>query len=148
MDDLDRAILNVIQSHFPLVPRPYAEVARQVGSSETEVMERVRKLKERGIIRRIGGNVSSASVGYTSTLCAARVEPERLEEFVAAVNRRPGVTHNYQRGNDRFNVWFTLIAPSAEDLDAELDSLRDETGVDIVSLPAEKTFKIAVDFPV
>ncbi len=147
MDDKDREILNIIQSHFPIEERPYAAVADMVGLSEAEVMERVRALKERDVIRRIGGNVSSRSVGYVSTLCTARVPEDKMEAFIEAVNSRPGVTHNYRRDND-FNLWFTFIAPSKEDLDAELAAIERETGVEVLSLPAVRTFKIQVDFPV
>ena len=147
LDDLDRAILNEIQSNFPLVPRPYAEMGKRVGASESEVLDRVRFMHEAGIIRRIGANFTSRKLGYTSTLCAARVPPENLEHFAEVVNRYPGVTHNYLRKH-RYNVWFTLIAESRERLAQILDEIRETSGVtEILSLPAEEVFKIKVDFP-
>ena len=147
LEDLDRAILNEIQSNFPLVPRPYAEMGKRVGASEGEVLERVRYLHEAGIIRRIGANFTSRKLGYTSTLCAARVPPQNLEHFAEVVNRYPGVTHNYLRKH-RYNVWFTLIAESRERLAQILDEIRETSGVaEILSLPAKEVFKIKVDFP-
>jgi DNA-binding Lrp family transcriptional regulator len=147
LEDLDRAILNEIQSHFPLVPRPYAEMAKRVGASEAEVLARVQALHDTGVIRRIGANFTSRKLGYTSTLCAARVPPAKLEHFAAVVNRYPGVTHNYLRKH-RFNVWFTLIAESAERLTEILEEIRKASGVEeILSLPAQEVFKIKVDFP-
>ena len=122
LDDLDRAILNEIQSHFPIDSRPYAEVGRRVGASEEEVLARVMAMAEAGIIRRLGANFTSRKLGYTSTLCAARVAPESLDHFVAVVNRYPGVTHNYLRRH-RYNVWFTLIAESAERLNRILEEI-------------------------
>ena len=148
MDKLDRDILNLIQSNFPLEARPYLAVAQEVGSTEEEVLARVGALKEKGVIRRIGGNVWAARVGYTSTLCAAKVEEEKLEEFTRTVNGLPGVTHNYRRDNDLLNVWFTLIAPSEEELSASLDFIEQETGIRPHSFPAKRTFKIKVDFEV
>ena len=115
LDDLDRAILNEIQSHFPIESRAYAEVGRRVGASEEEVLARVSAMTDAGVIRRIGANFTSRKLGYTSTLCAARVPEDRLDRFVAVVNRYPGVTHNYLRRH-RYNVWFTLIAESEERL--------------------------------
>ncbi|MEW6388028.1 MAG: AsnC family transcriptional regulator [Thermodesulfobacteriota bacterium] len=148
LDDLDRAILNEIQSHFPLVSRPYAEVGKRVGASEEEVLRRVQALANAGIIRRIGANFTSRKLGYTSTLCAARVPPEQLAQFVDVVNRYPGVTHNYLRRH-HYNVWFTLIAPSEERLHQVLAEISEATGVqEILSLPAQEVFKIKVDFPV
>jgi DNA-binding Lrp family transcriptional regulator len=147
LDDLDRAILNEIQSNFPLVPRPYAEMGRRVGAGEEEVLARVAAMHEAGIIRRIGANFTSRKLGYTSTLCAARVPPENLESFAAVVNRYPGVTHNYLRKH-RYNVWFTLIADSEARLAEILQEIREASGAtEILSLPAKEIFKIKVDFP-
>jgi DNA-binding Lrp family transcriptional regulator len=148
LDYLDKAILNEIQSHFPIESRPYAEMGRRVGASEEEVLKRVQAMFEAGVIRRIGANFTSRKLGYTSTLCAARVPPERLDDFVQAVNRYPGVTHNYLRRH-RYNVWFTLIAPSEARLTQILKEISRTTGIeDILSLPAQTTFKIKVDFPI
>ncbi len=147
LDELDRAILNEIQSHFPLVPRPYAEMGKRVGATEEEVLARVQALHDAGVIRRIGANFTSRKLGYTSTLCAARVPPENLEQFATIVNRFPGVTHNYLRKH-RYNVWFTLIAESPERLAEILEKIRENSGVtEILSLPAKEVFKIKVDFP-
>jgi DNA-binding Lrp family transcriptional regulator len=104
-------------------------------------------MHDAGIIRRIGANFTSRKLGYTSTLCAARVPPEKLARFAEVVNHYPGVTHNYLRRH-RFNVWFTLIAESRERLAGILDEIRQASGVDeILSLPAQEVFKIKVDFP-
>jgi siroheme decarboxylase len=147
LEDLDRAILNEIQSHFPLVTRPYAEMGKRVGASEEEVLARVKSMHDARIIRRIGANFTSRKLGYTSTLCAARVPPDKLEHFAAVVNQYPGVTHNYLRKH-RYNVWFTLIAESTERLEEILEEIRKASGVEeILSLPAQEIFKIKVDFP-
>ncbi|MGD8777114.1 MAG: hypothetical protein PVF44_17525, partial [Syntrophobacterales bacterium] len=64
------------------------------------------------------------------------------------VNGYPGVTHNYRRAHD-YNIWFTLIAASEERIEDTLQEISDLTGVkDIMSLPAERIFKIQVDFEV
>jgi DNA-binding Lrp family transcriptional regulator len=147
LDELDRAILNEIQSHFPIVARPYAEVGARVGASEAEVLARVMAMTEAGIIRRLGANFTSRKLGYTSTLCAVRVEPDSLDHFVTMVNRYHGVTHNYLRRH-RYNVWFTLIAESEERLQQILTEISRVSGVaEILSLPAQEIFKIKVDFP-
>jgi len=148
MDDLDRSIVNIIQSDFPLTPRPYAEVGKRLDLSEEEVLNRVRALKEEGIIRRIGASFNSRKLDFTSTLCAAKVPKEKVEAFVETVNRFPGVTHNYLR-NNTYNVWFTFIAERMDEIEQALDIIRRETGVEeIRNLPALRTFKIKVDFAV
>jgi DNA-binding Lrp family transcriptional regulator len=148
MDSTDRAIINEIQSDFPIVSRPYNHLGQRLGISEDEVLDRVSKLKAQGIIRRIGGNFNSRKLNFTSTLCAAKVPEEKLERFVDVVNGYKGVTHNYLRANP-FNVWFTFIAPEMSDIDQALEAIKGKTGVkDICNLPAVRMFKIKVDFEV
>jgi DNA-binding Lrp family transcriptional regulator len=148
LDESDRAILNRIQSEFPIAPRPFQVVGDALGLPETEVIERVRRMKRDGIVRRIGGNFVPGRLGYVSTLCAARVSPQKVSAFAAAVNRHPGVTHNYLRDNS-YNVWFTFIAPSMAEIEAKLKEISAETGVtEILNLPATKVFKIRAQFDV
>lgn len=148
MDDTDRLILNRIQSKFPLTPRPYKTIAEELDLSEDETLRRISRLKDKDIIRRIGGNFVPEKVGFVSTLCAAKVPPEKIDRFAATVNRYPGVTHNYQRENE-FNIWFTFIAPSMEKIKENLRQISRETGIkDIINLPATRVFKIKAKFKV
>ena len=148
MDSTDKEILRAVQSHLPLDPRPFRELGRRLGLEEDEVIQRLQRLKERGVIRRIGGNFDSSSLGFASTLCAAKVPEDKFEQFVEAVNAYPGVTHNYRREHE-YNVWFTFIAPSMEEIEENLARLARETGIEqICSMPAIKKYKIKVDFPV
>jgi hypothetical protein len=67
---------------------------------------------------------------------------------VEAVNRYPGVTHNYLR-NHEYNVWFTFIAEDMGYIDNALNEISVLTGVtEIRNLPAVRLFKIKVDFEV
>lgn len=146
LDTIDRAILNRIQSDFPMTSRPYMSVADEVGISEDDVLNRLVKLKEKGIIRRIGGNFVPNKLGFVSTLCAAKVPEDMIESFAKVVNRYPGVTHNYLRDN-KYNIWFTFIAPSMEVIEANLKNISKETKIsDIINLPATKVFKIKAHF--
>lgn len=145
MDAADKALLDIIQSGFPLVPRPYAELGRLTGIGEEEALARVRALRANRIIRRMGANFQSRRLGWTSTLCAAKVPEARMDAFIDAVNAEPGVTHNYER-EGAYNIWFTVIGPSKDYIRERLDAITAATGVPILNLPATKLFKIKVDF--
>ncbi len=148
MDADDRRLLNRIQSDFPVTAQPYRTIGQELGMSETEVIERVQRLKAAGLIRRIGGNFSPEKLGFVSTLCAAKVPADAVDRFAAIVNRYPGVTHNYLRENS-YNVWFTFIAPSMQEIEANLAAIREATGVKaIMNLPATRVFKIRAKFVV
>jgi siroheme decarboxylase len=146
LDETDRKILNRIQSDFPITPRPYLGIAEQLGLSEPEVISRLTRLKAHGIIRRIGGNFYPEKLGFVSTLCAAKVPEDKIDLFADVVNRYPGVTHNYER-DSVFNIWFTVIAPSREEIDKKLEEISRDTGVaEILNLPATDVFKIRAQF--
>jgi DNA-binding Lrp family transcriptional regulator len=145
MDNTDKRLLDIIQTDFPITPRPYAVLGERLGISEQEVFDRVCGLKKRSIIRRLGANFQSAKLGFRSTLCAAKVPPEKMDAFVAEVNAQPGVTHNYLRKHE-YNIWFTCIGPSWDAVCTALDGITQRTGIPILNLPAPKLYKIRVDF--
>ena len=148
LDDIDRAILNRIQSDFPITSRPYRIIAEKLGLTEEDVIKRVLRLKDAGIIRRIGGNFTPDKLGFVSTLCAAAVPENKISQFAEVVNRYPGVTHNYRR-DDKVNIWFTFIAPTMDEINANLKQIAEETGVTgILNLPATKVFKIRAEFKI
>ncbi len=147
MDEIDRAILNEVQSNFPIEPRPYAIIGERFHLSEKEVLDRIGRLKETGIIRRLGANLDSRRLGYMTTLCGARVPSEKLDEFIEVVNSYDGVTHNYLRKH-AFNVWFTFIAESSEVIERQLEEIAKKTGVKVYNFPATRLFKIKATFKV
>ena len=145
MDEIDRRILNIIQSDFPLTKNPFLMIGRKLNISEDEVFERVKRLKYSGIIRRIGATLDSRKLGYVSTLCTAIVPEDKIDEFVSVINSYPNVTHNYKR-NHNYNIWFTFIEESMEKIEIILKEIYEKTGIYIFNLPAKKMFKIRVNF--
>jgi DNA-binding Lrp family transcriptional regulator len=147
-DQTSKDILNRIQADFPIHPRPYKVLAEELGLSEDQLIDRIEQMKQEMIIRRIGGNFSPDRLGFYSTLCAARVEADKIELFTRTVNAFSGVTHNYQR-NHQYNIWFTFIAPSVQEIKERLETISQKTGVnEILNLPATHVFKIAANFKV
>jgi len=148
MDTVDKKILNILQKEFPLVEQPFLLIAERCGISEEETIARIQKMKDKGIIRRIGAVFDGTKLGRASTLCAARVPEDKMDLFVRTVNANKGVTHNYRRDHE-YNIWFTATAASAEELKAFLDDLKKKTGVtDILDMRAVRTFKINASFDV
>lgn len=146
MDDVDKLILNRIQKDFPILARPYRKIADELNLSEEEVFNRVKKLAETGIVRRIGANFDSRKLNYKSTLVAMKVPEDKLSEVASLVGEFKGVTHNYLR-NGSLNLWFTLIAPSDDSLNEVLAEIKTRTGIkNILNLPVTKQFKIKVEF--
>jgi len=146
VDVIDRVLLNQIQTRFPVEANPYRTLGELANVTEQEAYEHIQGLRREGVIRRLGGVFDSHKLGYTSTLCAAKVPEDKipiLTDFLAAL---PGVTHNYLR-NHEYNMWFTVIAPEQAGVERILTQAREISGIQaIYSLPALRMFKIKVDF--
>ena len=146
MDDLDNRLVTELQGALPVAARPFDALAARLGIGAEEMMARLHRLAAEGRIRRVGPVFDSRNLGYVSTLVAGRIPAERLAEAAACVNRLEGVTHNYERRH-AYNLWFTLTAPSAEALEAALESVRRRMApAEFHSLPAEAVYKIGVHF--
>ena len=86
LDALDRALLEMMQSEFPLVPRPFAALGGELDLSESEVLARVRQIKEAAIIRQISAIFDTRRLGYQSTLVAFHAQDSALEKVAAQVS--------------------------------------------------------------
>ncbi len=145
LEKIEQDVLEIIQQDFPIAPRPYEVLAEKLGATEDEVFEAVQSLCRKGIIRRLGGSFDSRKIGYKSTLAALSVPEDRLEEAVEIVNGYAGVTHNYER-EGKYNVWFTIIAPSEEEIERIVEEIGEKTSAPTLNLPATHMFKIKVNF--
>lgn len=147
MDDMDRKILNNIQEEFPLAERPYAVIGAAVGLDEDEVFARVKRLKESGLIRRIGPVLERKKLGYTSVLCGISVEDRRIVEIAGAISEETGVTHNYERDGE-LNLWFTVTKKTQAEIDDFLSEIERRFNLIIYRFPEKRVFKIKTVFPV
>ncbi len=145
IDKIDKQLLDIVQTGFPISARPYKELGESLEITEEEAFERIQNLKKEKLIRRLGANFQSSKLGFRSTLCAAKVPAEKMEHFIEVVNSYVGVTHNYLRKHE-FNIWFTLIASSWDNVVSTLQEITDKTGIEILNLPATELYKIKVDF--
>jgi DNA-binding Lrp family transcriptional regulator len=145
VDKLYNQIINILQDDFPVNTKPFQIIAEKLQISEDELLNRIRILQKCGLIRRIGGIMDSRKLGFYSTLCACKVEQDRLEEVASIINLQKQVTHNYIRDHE-LNMWFTLTVSSPEELLTVIRYIEKLTGIKIVSMPATKLYKIKVSF--
>jgi siroheme decarboxylase len=144
LDRADKELLNEIQWSFPLVQRPFLEISKRHKLSEEEVIHRIARLKELGLIRQINAIFDTRSLGYKSALIAFSVKADKLDQVAGQINRHPGVSHNYER-NHEYNMWFTLAIPPNESIKTVLDKLAALDGVlKYRLLPTIKLYKIGV----
>ena len=146
LDLLDRRILNILQSEFPLTELPFEDIGRSVGAPEGEVIERVASLKRRNVVRQIGAIFDTRRLGYKTTLVAMRFPDDGLDAAARTINEHPGVSHNYAR-TGAFNLWFTVAVPPDETIEETVDQMARDTGAQAVRvMPTIRFFKIGVNF--
>jgi siroheme decarboxylase len=147
LDDLDKRLLNLMQAHFEIAPRPYQAVAASAGIDEDDAMARVTRLLEQRIIRQVTPIFDTRALGYSSMLVAAKVDPDNPWRAAKVINEHPGVSHNYLR-NHEFNIWFTIATEpdSPLGLEGTIEVLGRLAGAESIrQLPTLKLFKIRMD---
>jgi len=148
LDGLDRRLLDLVQKEFPLTKRPFLALGETLGVGEDEVIRRARRLRDQGIIRRIGPILDMRKLGCSGVLVALPVSAERMEVVADLVNGYQEISHNYLRPNDtEFNMWFTISA-SEKRIEEILSEIREKTGLEQLVLPTKRIFKIGVRFEI
>ncbi len=149
LDRIDLALLDALQDDLPLVPRPWAALGTRLGVPEQEVLERLGRMRDLGIVRAISPILDSHRLGLpATTLIALPVPIERISDVAAIISGYPEVSHNFQRDNT-YTVWFTITAESEERLGEVLSEILERTGIpegDILNLSTVRKFKIDVRF--
>jgi DNA-binding Lrp family transcriptional regulator len=144
LDEVDKGLMNLLQSRFPLVPEPFAAVAEEARLDVEETMARTQRLLDERIIREITPIFDTRALGYESMLVAAKVDSENPHRAARIINSHPGVSHNYLRTHE-FNLWFTIATPPDSELGLQgtLDALQRLTGAESIrQLPTLTLFKI------
>jgi len=98
LSEEEKELVRAIDQQIPLVERPFAAVAEQIGQSEEWVLATLRRWKEQGMLRRVGAVLYHREAGLkNNAMCVWPVEPMDLERAGTCVASRPEVTHCYQR---------------------------------------------------
>jgi len=144
LDETDKQLMNLLQSSYPLDPRPFDLVAAEAELDPDDVKERTQRLLDERIIREITPIFDTRALGYSSMLVAAKVDSENPHRAAQIINSHPGVSHNYLRTHE-FNLWFTIATPPDSELGLQgtLDVLQRLTGAESIrQLPTLQLFKI------
>ena len=145
LSGFEKRLLDEYQRCFPLSPRPYEEIARELDSDETTVIATLERLREAGLISRVGAVLTPHRAGW-STLAAMAVPLERLENVAACVSAHPEVNHNYEREH-RLNLWFVVTGGDQAAVQAVLTDIERQTELDILDLPLVEAYRLDLGFP-
>jgi DNA-binding Lrp family transcriptional regulator len=117
LDTIDKRILVTLQGDLDDSPEPYARIAGEVGVSESEVILRIRRMMDEGVIRRLGAMIRhiEAGIGYNG-MVIWKVDPQHLDETGKTLSKFPEVTHCYERPafGERGGTLFTMVHASSQ----------------------------------
>lgn len=144
MKNIEQRLLNDYQRHFPLIPAPYTHIASELKTDTQTILNLLSELNSRGKISRVGPVFKPNIIG-ASTLAAMSVPEAQLSKVAALVNSFSEVNHNYEREH-HFNLWFVVVAPDQDRLDAVIYSIQNKSGYEVMNLPLLKEFYIDLGF--
>ncbi len=139
MDDLDRKLINTLQSGFPVCDAPYQQVAAELGLTETEVFNRLQALLDNGTLTRFGPLYHAEQMGGALTLAAIKVPQERFDQVTELVNAFPEVAHNYARSHE-LNMWFVLATETPAQIDQVISAIEVQTSLKVYNMPKQREY--------
>lgn len=147
MDDIDRAIINSLQGDLPICERPYLEAAQRIGIGEDELLERLARLRESGVLTRIGPLFQIERMGGAFTLAALCAPEDEYEQIAERVNAMPEIAHNYARDHE-LNMWFVIATETPEEIPLVIDRIEKETGCKVLNFPKSREYFVEMKLKV
>jgi DNA-binding Lrp family transcriptional regulator len=128
LDDIDRQIVLLTQDGLPLHPRPYEVIANQLGQSAAEVMQRMRRMQQTGVIRRIGAVPNHYALGYRGNgMTVWDVPDEHIDKLGRQVGELEFVSHCYHRPRHLpdwpYNLFAMVHAPTRDEALQQVESI-------------------------
>lgn len=135
MDPHDRDLLAVMEHGLPITREPFAAIGHQLGIPESEVFDRLQRLKNEGIIRRFKARIDQRRIGIMANALVAWIVPkDQCGEAGARLAMFPGVTHCYERrpvpGRWDYTHYTVHHGRSREEVEEEVKHIAGMTGLD------------------
>lgn len=134
MDQIDRDIVNGLQTGLAVCERPYLDAARRLGLQEDELMTRLGRMLAEGVLTRIGPLYQIERMGGAFTLAALHAPAEAYEQVAQRVNAFPQVAHNYAREHE-LNMWFVIATETPDEIEEVIAAIELETGCGVLNFP-------------
>jgi len=133
MDHIDRKIISASQAGLPLTPEPYQSLAEQIGISSDDLMQRLRHMQERGIIRRIGAIPNHYKLGYKHNgMTVWDIDDAYIDELGKKIGTLEFVSHCYHRPRHLpewpYNLFAMVHGKTAEAAELQIQQIADLLG--------------------
>ena len=134
MADLTQSIIHAIQGGLALTPRPFALIAERLGTDEETVLDSVRDLRVRGIIKRFGVVVRHHELGFRANAMVVWDVPDKSVDVIARrLAEDSAVTLCYRRPRRLpswpYNLFCMVHGRNRRGVQGKISALRHATGI-------------------
>jgi siroheme decarboxylase len=133
-DAFDVEVIRATQGPWPAVPEPYAAPARELGIPVQRLLEHLRAMRDRRLLRRVAAILFHRRAGFSANgMGVWGVPEERILEVGGRMAAFRGISHCYQRPTYPdwpYSVFTMAHGRSKEECDAILDSIAADTGIE------------------
>lgn len=147
IDAVERRIINGLQGGFPLCERPFLAAATALGLDEEELIERIERLFEKGVLTRFGPLFNADRLGGTNVLAAMALPENDFDRVAAFINAQPEIAHNYRREHE-LNLWFVGAAETSEKVESTFRYIESVSGYPVYRFPKEREFFVELKLKV
>ncbi|MBA7543276.1 hypothetical protein ES705_35606 [subsurface metagenome] len=133
-DEIDQTILRITQERIPLVKEPFGKIAKGIGISHAEVITRIKRLINKGVIKRLGISVNQRKVGIVANAVVAwKVPQEQVERVGNTLSAYKEITHCYERitipGKWEHNLFTVLHGYNRKSVEETAKRLSEAIGI-------------------
>lgn len=146
LDPVEARLIDRLHSGFPLVERPFATIAAELGLAETELLERLRGLLSQDRLKHFGPLFRFEQAVDRLALAVVQVPEQRFDAVSAQVDAMPEVEHHY-RGAPPFNLWLVIVAESPQGMQQAIARIEHETGLSVSVFPQDREYPVEARLP-
>jgi DNA-binding Lrp family transcriptional regulator len=132
-DELDIAVIRATQGDLPVISEPFVPAAQRLGMEVDALLEHLRGMQERGLLRRVAAILYHRRAGFSANgMGVWKVPSERIGELGPRMAAFRGISHCYQRPTYEdwpYSVFTMAHGRSKDECDAILDAIAEQTGV-------------------
>jgi DNA-binding Lrp family transcriptional regulator len=132
-DEFDIAVIRATQGDMPIIPEPYAPAAEKLQIPQQELLEHLKRMQERRLLRRVAAILFHRRAGFSANgMGVWKVPDARIMEIGPRMAAFRGISHCYQRPTYEdwpYSIFTMAHGRSKEECDAILDSIATDTGI-------------------
>lgn len=134
LSEVDKKIIRML-ADMPITERPYLEIAKELGTTEDEIISRAKYFIEKGIFRRFALSINHRNAGILgNTLCTVNVPEKNISEIGRKISEDAGVTHCYSRSGLPQNLYFMVHGKDAKESESKALKILSGLGLKDYSL--------------